>query len=143
MRANDVGGRKVISTATAATLGKVDSLVVDAAAQRVVAVRLKKTEGDGDTLLWGDIASFGADAITVASDDVVRVADGSVSTLADKHHHLIGKRVLTQAGEELGKAKDLEFDPADGTIRAVVVEHAEVPGTDLVAVGSYAVIVRA
>lgn len=143
MRASDVGGRKVVSTATAATLGKVDGLVVDPQTARVVAVTLKKTEGDGDTLLWGDITAFGTDAITVARDDLVTVAQPPVSTLADKHHHLLGKRVLSQAGEELGKTKDFEFDPADGSVRALVLDHSEVPGSSLVAVGSYAVIVRA
>lgn len=143
MRASEAVGRPVVSTSSATTLGRVTAVVVDPGTARVVALRLKKTSGDGDTLLWADIAAFGPDAVTVATDDVVREAVGGVAVLSDKHHKLLGKRVLSSRGDELGAVSDVEFDPADGVVRALVLDGREVPGPSLVGVGTYAVVVDA
>ena len=143
MRISEANGRKVVSTSTAATVGKVQDFVIDAPAGKVVALLLKKTEGDADTLLWPAIASFGADAVTVPDASAVTTADGRVKALQDKRYGLHGKRVLSKTGEDLGVVKDIDFDPADGTVRALLTSQQELPGSRLVDVGSYAVIVEA
>jgi sporulation protein YlmC with PRC-barrel domain len=142
MRWSDAKGRKVVSTSDAATVGKVSDVVVDAASGRVVAVLLKKTSGDGDTLLWPDIASFGVDAVTVEGEQAVSVAGEPVTTLRHKDRAVLGKRVLTTDGDELGKVKDLDFDAETGRLNALVVGGAEVSATRLLDAGAYAVVVR-
>ncbi len=138
-------GHKVVSSATAATVGKVSQFVVDPVARSVVALRLKKTQ-DGDWLHWSDLTAFGTDAVTVADDSVIGGADAEVQRLSHKDFGLLGKRVLTSAGDELGHVDDVEFDPQTGSLTTLHLSHgsreATAAGARLLGVGSYAVVVR-
>lgn len=140
-------GRQVVSTSSADTVGKVNSYVVDPATHAVVAVQLKKTD-DGDTLAWSDITAFGDDAVTVSGPDMITEPSEDVSSLLGKDHGLLGKRVLSSAGDELGKVDDVEFDTTSGVITQILVdggkgEDSTVAGDRLRGVGSYAVVVSA
>jgi hypothetical protein len=64
-------------------------------------------------------------------------------SLPRKDHHLLGKRVLSTGGDDLGKVDDVEFDPGTGTITALLLPGGEVAGIRLVGVGSYAVVLQA
>lgn len=139
---SDAKGRKVVSTSTADTVGKVHELVVDPSSRSVVAVVCKKTE-DGDTVLWSDVTAFGEDAVTVANAGVLGTGDELVAGLLGKDHHLLGKRVLTSRGADIGKVTDVEFDHESGAIENLVLGDGSVGGARLLGVGSYAVVVRA
>jgi uncharacterized protein YrrD len=141
MRFTESQGHKVVSTSTAETVGRIDSFLVDAPAGRVVGLLLKKTSGNQDTLPWESIAAFGTDAVTVTDDGAITTATGRLKELQAKKYSIQGKRVLTQAGVEVGAVKDVEFDPQEGTVRALLTDREEVPGDRLVDIGSYAVIV--
>lgn len=141
-RFSEATGRQVVSTSTAATLGKVDEFLIDPVARSVVALRLKKTAG-GDTLRWSDITAFGADAVTVLGADAIADRDPDLAELAGKDHRLLGKRVLSTAGDQLGTVEDVEFDPETGTITALLLTGAQIAGVRLLGVGSYAVVVHA
>jgi sporulation protein YlmC with PRC-barrel domain len=137
-------GHKVVASSTAATVGKVSGFVVDPVTRSVVALQLKKAD-KGDFLRWADLAAFGADAVTVTDDSVIGDGGADVSALAGKAHRVLGKRVLTSGGDELGKVDDVDFDPETGTISALVLGKGgsgEVAGDRLVGIGSYAVVVR-
>ena len=142
MRFSDATGRKVVSTATAETVGKIDGFVVDPKSRAVLAVQVKKSDG-GDTLAWSDIMAFGADAVTVTATDKLTDAGDEVAALSGKDHHLVGKRVLSTSGDELGKVDDIDFDPESGMLTTLFVGDRKVAGARLVGVGSYAVVVRA
>ncbi len=141
MRFSEADGRKVVSTASATTIGKVDGFAVDPGTRQVVAVRLKKTEGDADVVLWSALTAFGVDAVTVPGPEVFVVAEGEIATFLDKHHHLKGKRVLSDAGDDLGKVEDVEFDAGSGAVTQLLTKTAEIAGSRLLGVGSYAVVV--
>ncbi len=135
-------GRKVVSSSTATTVGKVSRFVVDPATRAVVGVELKKTE-DGDMLRWADITAFGVDAVTVTGPDKIGDGGESVQALAGKAHRLLGKRVLTSTGDELGKVADVDFDPLSGALVALHVDdQSVVDASRLLGIGSYAVVVR-
>jgi sporulation protein YlmC with PRC-barrel domain len=139
---SEARGRKVVSSSTAATVGKVSKFVVDPATRSVAGVELKKTE-NGDMLRWSDITAFGADAVTVTGPD--RIGDGgeSMKALSGKAHRLLGKRVLTSTGDELGKVSDVDFDPGTGALTALLIDRGlEVAAARLLGVGSYAVVVQ-
>lgn len=142
MRFSEASGHKVVSTATAEDVGRIDTFVVDPATRSVVALTLKKTDG-GDTLPWADIVGFGADAVTIADAAKITEAPAELAELTGKDHHLLGKRLLSSGGDELGKVKDVEFDPDSGTVTSIITKENEVPGSALLGVGSYAVVVRA
>jgi sporulation protein YlmC with PRC-barrel domain len=139
---SDAKGRKVVSSSDAATVGKVSRFVVDPGLRAVVAVELKKSD-TGDVLRWSDITAFGADAVTVT--DATKLGDGGpdVQALSGKDHRVLGKRVLTSGGDELGKLEDVDFDPQSGALTALLVSSgADVAAERLLGVGSYAVVVR-
>lgn len=139
---SEAKGRQVVSTSTADTVGKVHELVVDPATRTVLALELKKT-ASGDTLRYTDITAFGEDAVTVAGADAITEAGEDVAALLGKDHHLLGKRVLSSAGDELGKVTDIEFSAESGRVTALHLDGSQVAGQRLLGVGSYAVVVTA
>ncbi|MGV8967740.1 MAG: PRC-barrel domain-containing protein [Cellulomonas sp.] len=126
----------------AEAVGSVDGFVLDPVTSMVVALHLRKTK-NGDTLLWRDVTAFGVDAVTVSGDDKITDPGGEVVALSGKDHQVVGKRVLSTAGDELGEVTDVEFDPDSGAVTALVLNTGGVAGTRLVGVGSYAVVVSA
>ena len=148
MRFSYAKGHKVVASSTATTVAKVSELIVDPVTRSVVAVRLKKSE-NGDYLRWNDMVAFGSDAVTVTDDSSLGDGGPEVQALSGKTHRVLGKRVLTDGGDELGKVDDVEFDPATGTLTSLLVgrggrhgESSEVAAARLLGVGSYAVVVR-
>lgn len=142
MRFSAASGRQVVSTSTAATVGKVDEFVVDPRRRAVIAMLLKKT-GSGEVLRWTDLTAFGEDAVTVPGADKIGDADPEITSLSGKDHRMLGKRVLSTLGDELGSVADVEFDPETGVITALVLGDGSIEGVRLVGVGSYAVVVQA
>ena len=142
MRFTECRKRPVLDTSTALTLGKVDGLVLDPATRSVVAVTVKR-KGDADTLLWSALQTFGPDAVTVDGEQALTEADEHVTALRSKKRAALGKRVLTDAGDEAGLLEDVAFDPASGTVTALLTSEGEIAGDRLLGVGSWAVVVRA
>ena len=140
---NEASGRKVVSTGSAATVGKVKSFIVDPGSQRVVALRLSKTPDSGTVLRWKDIHAFGADAVTVTDVALIVEADAELDALDAKQHTIIGKQVLTSEGRKVGSVVDVDFDPADGRLVSLVLSDHSIEGAKFVGVGSYAVVVKA
>lgn len=142
MLVSQATGHKVVSVATAETVGRVDHVVVDPQRRAVVALELKKTPS-GSVLRWADLTAFGTDAVTVGDAAAIGEPDEAVAFLADKHRRYLGKRVLTTAGDEVGSLDDLDFDHETGSVTALVVGGERLDGTRLVGIGTWAVVVRA
>jgi sporulation protein YlmC with PRC-barrel domain len=136
-------GRKVVATDTASTVGRVSDYVVDPQLPGIVALTVSKTSAEGSALPWANIIAFGVDAVTVPSASAVVVPDPYLAGLAGKPHTLLGKRVLTTAGVQLGTVLDVDFDPTIGRLAALLLERGPLDAGRLLGVGSYAAIVRA
>lgn len=141
MRFSEAHGRKVMSTATAETVGKVDGFLVDPVTRSVAGLRLKKTPGDRDTVAWADLTAFGVDAVTVTDVDRFQVAEGRLAELQGKERSLLGKRLLEESGDELGEVEDVEFDAATGALTVLRTKTEEIDAARLRGIGSYAVVV--
>jgi len=141
MRFSDARKRDVVATDTAETIGRVDALVVDPERARVSAVRLAKVDGDDPFVSFDDLVAFGQDVVTVPSADVLRGPLDDRERGVAKDYAVLGKRVLDDSGREHGEVQDVEFDPEDGAVRALVTGRGEIAGGRLLGVGSYAVIV--
>lgn len=142
MMFSEVVGEKVVATDTAVTVGKVADLVVDHGTRTVVGLTLAKTSGDGTALPWANIKAIGADAVTVGSADAIVVPDEELAQLADKAHTMLGKRVLSTAGIEIGTLKDVDFDPSDGRLVGLILDTQAVDASYLLGSGSWAVVLR-
>lgn len=69
--------------------------------------------------------------------------DETVAGLVANDHHVLGKRVLTTRGADIGKVTDVEFDHESGAIENLRLDDETIGGARLLSVGSYAVVVRA
>lgn len=143
MRLKAARGTKVVNLADAETVGTVDGYVIDPARHAIVALRLGKVGDDRRFLSWTALQAFGPDAVTVGGTDRLRpVADDLEKRAASKDLQVVGKLVLSQSGNALGKVEDVEFDPESGAIVTFLLDDASaVSGDRLLGVGSYAVVV--
>jgi sporulation protein YlmC with PRC-barrel domain len=143
---SDLKGRKLVDTTSADTVGKVDGFLLDPATRSVVALEFKKTD-QGSTVAWGDLTGVGADAVTVAGTGVLVDPEGRLADLATKDGQVLKKRVLSDAGEDLGPVHDIDLDPQSGALLELIVgdkkHRHSVAGSRLLGVGSYAVVVTA
>lgn len=138
---SDAKGRKVVATATAETVGRIDAFLVDPSSRKVAAMKVGKSGKAGDTLRWSDLVAFGDDAVTVLAADKLSTLDDSLQPLSGKEGELVGKLVLSSRGDELGVVDDVEFDPTTSDIVALHLDGATIDGVRLIGVGSYAVVV--
>lgn len=136
--------RNVVNTTTATRVARVDSFVVLPGPARVALLRLGKVSGAGTLLAWEDLQGFGPDAVTVATDAVIRPARDALEQRAeDNDLEIMGKRVLTERGMELGPVTDVDFDPETGAVTSLITKIETIAGQRLIGLGGYAVVVSA
>ncbi|PLS74946.1 MAG: hypothetical protein CYG61_09930 [Actinobacteria bacterium] len=135
-------GRKVVSRASAEEVGVVAHLLVDAGRHRVAAVVIGR--GKKARLVdWAQLSSFGPDAVMVAEESALRPpADDREQAAADGKLELVGKRALTEQGNEMGRVEDVSFDPDSGALETLIVKDRHIPAEALLANGSYAAVLH-
>jgi uncharacterized protein YrrD len=134
--------RAVVSTATATRVARVDGFVVLPGPARVALLRLGKVSGAGTFLAWSDVQGFGPDAVTVETDAVIRPARDSLEQRAeDNDLDILGKRILTEHGTELGTVADVDFDPETGAVTTLITKTETIAGQRLIGLGGYAAVV--
>jgi uncharacterized protein YrrD len=136
-------GRKVVSRMSAEELGDLAHVVVDV--KRLQVVSLVVGKGRKALLVaWEQVSGFGPDAVMVADESALhRPRDDRERAAADGKLELVGKRALSDMGNDLGTVSDVLFDPVTGVIEALVLGDREEPAASLLGAGSFAVIVRA
>ncbi len=134
-------GRKVISRADARDLGVVGHLLVDAAERRVAAIVIGRGR-KAQMIDWSQVTGFGPDAVMVTDDGAVRapVDDRERAAVAVE---MVGRRLLTEHGTELGMLDDVTFDAATGILEMLRTGDREIPAGSLLGNGPYAVVVDA
>ena len=133
-------GRKVVSRATAQDLGTVAHLLVDAQRRQVAAVIVGRGRR-AQLVDWAAVSGFGPDAVMVSDEGALRPpADERERAAANGKLELVGKRALTERGNELGTLDDATFDPRTGALETLVVGDREVPAGALLGSGSYAAV---
>ncbi|MDQ3764218.1 MAG: PRC-barrel domain-containing protein [Actinomycetota bacterium] len=136
--------RDVVNTATATRVARVDGFVVLPGPARVALLRLGKVSGAGTLLAWDDVQGFGPDAVTVATDAVIRPARDALEQRVEENDlEILGKRVLTELGMELGAVTDVDFDPETGAVTALITKTDTIAGQRMIGLGGYAVVVSA
>ncbi|WP_149827303.1 PRC-barrel domain-containing protein [Streptomyces tailanensis] len=137
-------GKAVMDLTTAETVGTVAACTVAPSPARIAGLRLK-TRGRGHhTLDWSDVQSFGPDAVAVEEAGRLRdEKDIDPGNHAHAAHDPIRKAVLTETGLNKGTVIDIEFDEQSGRISHLLTDEEQIPGGELLGVGSYAVVVTA
>lgn len=136
-------GRRVVSRTSAEELGALAHIVVDVEETQVASLVVGKGR-KALVVAWEQVTGFGPDAVMLADDDALHAPrDDSERTAAEGALELVGRRALSEMGNELGTLDDIVFDPVTGALEALVFGEREEPATSLLGAGSYAVIVRA
>jgi uncharacterized protein YrrD len=133
-------GRKVVSRANARDLGAVSHLLVDAGQRRIAAVVIGRGK-HARLVEWAQLSSFGPDAVMVAEEASLRPPAGDRERAgADGKLELVGKRALTERGNDLGTVLDVTFDAGTGALEMLRVGDQEIPSGSLLGSGSYTVV---
>jgi sporulation protein YlmC with PRC-barrel domain len=133
-------GRKVVSRADATELGAVSHLLVDAQRRRIDAVVIGRGKR-AQLVDWAQLTGFGPDAVMVGDENALRPpADNRERAAVDGQLELVGKRILSERGNELGKLDDVTFDAATGALQDLVIGDRLVPAGTLLGSGSYAAV---
>lgn len=132
-------GCPVLSASDASRVGTVAGLVVDPERASITALRLTDVPSGGDVIPWTDVHAVGPDAVVVEA-----VASGRFTSAASPEvHNPLGKRLLTELGDQVGTLGDIAFDPESGGIGTLHTSRGEqVSGERLLGVGAYAVVIR-
>ena len=136
-------GRKVVSRASARDLGAVTHLLVDAERSRIAAVVVGRGR-NAQLVDWDQLSGFGPDAVMVGDEGALRPPDGAREQAgADGKLEMVGKRALTERGNELGTIDDVTFDPATGAVEMLRLGDREIPAGSMLGSGPYAVVLDA
>jgi uncharacterized protein YrrD len=136
-------GRKMVSRATAEELGELAHIVVDVEHRRIACLTAGKRR---KALLvdWENVSGFGPDAVIVTDESALYAArDDRERAAVDGKLDLLGKRALSEMGDDLGPVTDVVFDAASGAVETLVLGDHEEPATSLLGAGSFAAIIRA
>ncbi|CAN5497332.1 hypothetical protein BH11ARM2_BH11ARM2_30700 [soil metagenome] len=120
-------GMPVVSLANGERMGTVHDVVYSAREGRVLYFTVPVAGGmfgSGKTLLLdaADIKSVGNDAITIENSDLLREQDRNVKSVAeDSGESIVGKRLMTEDGDNLGAIDDVLVNPTTFRILAYQV----------------------
>jgi len=135
-------GRKVVSRASAEELGKLAHVVVDVQQRQVASLVIGKGR-KALLVAWEDVSGFGPDAVMLVDESALYAPrDEGERAAADGKLDLVGKRALSDMGNDLGTVTDVAFDPSTGALETLVLGDREEPATSLLGAGSYAAVIR-
>ncbi|MGI9149592.1 MAG: PRC-barrel domain-containing protein [Chloroflexota bacterium] len=121
MQASELKGRAVVAVSNAEKIGQVVDVLFDAAFRQVLGFRVKKGGllGKTEAVPRDSVNAIGADALTVATPDVINDQDrfaelAGAATLTQVE----GTKVVTEGGELLGTIAHLEIDDDARKVRS-------------------------
>jgi hypothetical protein len=72
-----------------------------------------------------------------------KAADGREQAGDDDKIELLGRRILSETGNEVGTVADVIFDPATGAVELVDAGQLKMPAGTILGAGYYALVVAA
>lgn len=134
MHLSELRGRRVVSRATAETLGEVSDLRLSTNPSAVASLQVGKGRKAG-SIAWPQIVGIGPDAVVVTDDDAASEQPDTLSP--------VGRLVLSELGNAAGVVTDVEFDETNGTLISLATDSVLIEGDRILADGPYAIIVAA
>ncbi|WP_367039459.1 PRC-barrel domain-containing protein [Streptomyces sp. Je 1-332] len=143
MLLSQVLGHPVISAEDARPAGQVAGIGIDPRTRRITELYLRDAKNGGDSVPWSHVRGMGPDAVIIDTDATAATETGSGGSHSRAHKRLLGKPVLTEYGEDAGTLTEVTFDPETGGIGDLYVGREQVPGSRLLGLGSYALVLGA
>jgi uncharacterized protein YrrD len=120
-RGKDAGGLPVITRDTGKNVGKVEDLVLDLQGSRVLGILVDEAGWfkEAKVVAWPSFRAVGLDAVIIDEEASAKKASEipEMSEVLDGGTVLVGVRVETTDGRELGKIEDFFFDPETGAVK--------------------------
>jgi uncharacterized protein YrrD len=150
-------GLKVVTLDEGQEIGEVHDIIYDPKEQRVRAFLIDPGGwfSDAKVILFDDVKSIGNDAVIVESGNVLKKASDvgeKIAHIARDDTYLEKTKIVTEAGNNLGKVTDIFFDAETGRVEELEVSQGglrdiesgrkRVKIKDIITVGKDATIVR-
>lgn len=144
MLLSDALGERIVSKASAETLGTADGVIIDPATPRIVAIRSGRGR-KARVIPWETLSGVGDAAVVVEHDDAVRNPEaGAEHDQATDDIKVLGGLVLSDRGNEHGTVTDVAFDAESGTVEEISTSRSmTIAGARLRSIGHYAWIIEA
>lgn len=128
MRGASLKGLAVVSIAEGTRLGRVDDLLIDTAARRVVALHCSD-QGRRFIVPFQFVKNIGQDAITVESSQVTQVdSQGAQGPNIVRLDAFMKLKAVDEAGTLVGVINQLDIDPATGDLVSIDAHRGGVLG---------------
>jgi uncharacterized protein YrrD len=111
-KANDLLGLPVIEVQTGKQLGTAKDIVFDPNwCARGITLETKHWFSSSQFIDWENILSFGEDAITIATEDLIKGINEAADAnyLLNGEHKVKGAKIFTVNGQQLGTVEDVYF----------------------------------
>ncbi|MFH2105063.1 MAG: PRC-barrel domain-containing protein [Parcubacteria group bacterium] len=156
MKHSEVTKQTVVTINSGKSLGKIVDLVMDIDNGKCLAL-LVQPEGivaRKKIVLIDDVSSFGDDAVMVQNEKtLVPLKDnGDIARVVDRKIKIIGNKVVSYSGEELGETKDFVVDKAShklsklfvstGLLRDLFKGELIITANKIVSIGKDAIVVK-
>jgi uncharacterized protein YrrD len=120
-KGKDAAGLLVITRDTGKKLGKVEDLVLDRQGSRILGILVDEAGWfkEAKVVAWPSFRVIGLDAVIIDGEASVKKASEipEMSEVLKEGNVLIGARVATTDGRELGKIEDFYFDADSGIVK--------------------------
>ncbi len=137
-----VNGRSVVATDTAETIGSVKGFVLDRTGRNIEAIHIDGHGKRAVVLPRSFVTSFGADAVMASSSgDPTVIENDHQKSAVEGDVSMIGSRVLTTGGLDIGTIDDVEFETDSGAVIRVVTRQGPIEADRFRSLGSYALVV--
>ena len=119
-KGKDAGGLLVITRDGGKKVGKVEDLVLDRQGSRVLGILVDEAGWfrEAKVVAWPSFRVVGLDAVIIDEEASVKKVSEvpEMSEVLEAGNVLVGVRVQTTEGRELGKIEDFYFDPDSGIV---------------------------
>jgi uncharacterized protein YrrD len=120
-KGKDAGGLLVITRDSGKKVGKVEDLILDRQGSRVLGILLDEAGWfkEAKVVPWPSFRVIGLDAVIIDEEASAKKASEvpEMSEVLEEGNVLVGARVATTDGRELGKIEDFYFDPETGVVK--------------------------
>ncbi len=115
-------------------------LLVDARQRRIAAIVIGRGK-KAQLVDWAQLSGFGPDAVMVSDEAALRPpSDDRERAAAAGKLELVGKRALSDRGNELGELDDVTFDADSGVLEDLLIGARRIQAGSVLGSGSYAVV---
>ncbi|WP_309573355.1 PRC-barrel domain-containing protein [Deinococcus sp.] len=120
IKGKDILGRPIVAVSNGEKVDTVHDVVFDHNANQVLGLLVDEGGwfSSAKAVPFAAIKSFGEDAVMIGSADDVTTSreDGQLKEALDAKHSLIGMKLLTSDGQDLGRIADVYFDEQTGHV---------------------------